>query len=289
MSLRIFHDNRLFDIATLTPSSESSDLPAVNVQDEFRTKVWRTGNTLAKETLTVDFGMARRMRAFIAYYTTVNGWASSFHNPDDFISLSANSSNSFGSPLFNQTVNYNKDFYPGVYGSESSPILVSPDRNILSTIFDQTYQYFQYTFTKPTAGETRDTGRIFLGDYYDMVRAPSRDGITITQVDGSEKFKGIALNTFTEIKDKYKIINIRFPAVPQVDIDNLNEIFSRLGEGVNFFIQIDQDSNNFGLAPLSPYVEIYYVKLNKNYSKQLMYPTGLAPFWSLELEFEEQV
>jgi hypothetical protein len=53
--LRTIWDNRLFDAATLIPSSEVATLPARNVQDPVRQRPWRTTG-LIDEYLTADLG-----------------------------------------------------------------------------------------------------------------------------------------------------------------------------------------------------------------------------------------
>jgi hypothetical protein len=47
-NLRAIWDNRFFDAAALTPSSQVATLPAVNVQDRLRKRVWRTTGCAAE-------------------------------------------------------------------------------------------------------------------------------------------------------------------------------------------------------------------------------------------------
>jgi hypothetical protein len=54
-NLCIIWDNRYFDAAILTPSSEVATLPARNLQDPQRTRPWRTEGII-DQSLTVDFG-----------------------------------------------------------------------------------------------------------------------------------------------------------------------------------------------------------------------------------------
>jgi hypothetical protein len=128
--------------------------------------------------------------------------------------------------------------------------------------------------------ETRDTGRIFLGTIYDFIRPPLRTGIEVQFIDGSNKFKGVGLNTFTEIKDKYRMIRLSFPPVPQEDIDMLDTIYALVGESVNLYLQIDQ---------VAPYDEIFYVKFAGMYTKRLRSPSSNPKVWDLTMGFEEQL
>lgn len=54
-NVRAIWDNRYFDDAALTPASEVEDLPAVNVQDRLRKRVWRTLG-LTDQSLLISLG-----------------------------------------------------------------------------------------------------------------------------------------------------------------------------------------------------------------------------------------
>ncbi len=265
MSVRFFYDNSAFDAAALpTISSQSTDLPATNLQTSPRTRVWRTGNTLTTESVVADFTSAFTANACIAFFSTIT-------NADSNFLIEANPTNSFGSPAFSQSL---------VLAS----ILNKVGETYLFKHFGSSPpndRFYRFRFDKSSSSQTRDVGRLFLGKSFDMVRAPRKDGINIQTVDGSNLFKAVGLNTYAELKDKYRVVQLTFPPVPQADIDNLNTMFALVGHSINLFLQIDQ---------ISPYDELLYVKLSGMYTKKLFWPLSPGgPFWDLSLSFEEQV
>lgn len=262
MSVRLFYDNTLFDAAVLTPGSQQSTLPATNVQNPLRSRVWRTDILSAAETLVINFGSAVTPKAFIAFFTDVDD------SVDSLIKIQGNASNSWGSPTFSQALTKKQ--------------ILFTKKNYFFNYFSatETFQYFRYIFTKAAAAVTRDTGRIFLGNTYDIVRAPSRDGIEITFTDGSKKTKGVGLNTFVEVLPLYRLVKITFPPMSQTDITNLDTVFSSLGQNSNFYIQIDQ---------VAPYDEIIYCKSLSYVKKLFAQKDSSNIWWTVTLNFEEML
>ena len=75
MAVRLFWNNFIFDAlssSSLVPSSQAPNLPATNVQNQFRSRVWRSGRSNLTETLTIDFGIPITIDAFIAFFSTIN-------------------------------------------------------------------------------------------------------------------------------------------------------------------------------------------------------------------------
>lgn len=273
MGIRLFYDNRGFDLLSLVPSSEATTLPALNVQNEFRTKVWRTGATQTEESIVADFGTAYSVDACIVHYTNVPKYLNGVI-VDTVYEIQANVADDWSSPPTHATLNVqwgDSEFNPpNLLYFIPADVGFSP----------MNYPFFRYTFTKSAAGETRDTGRIFLGKMYETPVAPLRNGVEVGFVDGSEKFKGVGLNTFVEIKDKYKVITISFPPVPQTMMETLNRIYQLNGESINMYLQVGQ---------YAPYNEILYVKMVGMLKKKLRVPQSTAPYWEVQLQFEEQL
>ena len=103
-NFRIVWDNRKFDSATLTPSSEVATLPASNVQDAFPSVVWRTTG-VDEESLTIDLGenVLSQVFSIVNHNLTVNAT----------ISLQASKSSDF-SDLEYQIVD--EDVWQPVFG-----------------------------------------------------------------------------------------------------------------------------------------------------------------------------
>lgn len=285
MAVRLFWDNRTFDAlpaSSLVPSSYAQMLPASNVQTQFRSRVWRSGNTLGAETLTIDFGAPVSVDAFIAFFTTLNEGSMTSGDTTGFtsgdwgdgpVTVAGNSVNSWSSPPFSQTLN------------QSSITDAQSPHQYFEGYFETTpgaptYRYWQFEYYKSAANQTRDVGRIFLGQTYDIPQAPAFNGILIELIDGSNKSKGVGLQTFVEVLPQFKQITLTFPPMAQNVINQLDYIFAQIGQNRNFFLQIDQ---------VDPYKEIYYVKLGASHKKQTSVVSPTQTYWVVAYMFEEQL
>ena len=278
MAVRLFEDNRLFDAlpsASITPSSESQNLPAINVQNAFRTRVWRTGNSQATETLTIDFGTPVTIDACILFYTDID----TVTGGDSNVKVMANTTNSWGAPAFTQSLTQHsitdsqspRNYFYGFFGDTQTSPSPSP----------VTYRYWRISFTKAAANVTRDIGRVFLGVCYDFATEPmGNGGIQIDVVDGSNKSKGVGLNTYVEVLPQFKRITLAYTPMAQSDLNSVDTIFYRLGQNTNFYLQIDQST---------PFEEIYYCKLSNIHSKKLKFVTPTTQYHDLTAVYEEQL
>jgi hypothetical protein len=100
---RAIWDGRFFDAATLTPSSEVATLPARNVQDRLRQRVWRTTG-LTDEYLIADLGTPGNpedVRPAVTALVLIN------HNLTRraTVTLQAAPTNNFIAPLISETHN----------------------------------------------------------------------------------------------------------------------------------------------------------------------------------------
>ena len=91
--MRLFATN-LVDSATITASSENDSLLAVNVANELRTKVWRTGATLTQEWIKFDCGAAQAVTSLILANHTLS--------TDTLVALEGNATDVWGTPSFTQ-------------------------------------------------------------------------------------------------------------------------------------------------------------------------------------------
>jgi hypothetical protein len=117
--LRTIWDNRWFDAATLYPSSEVATLPAVNVQDRVRQRVWRTTGT-AGEYLIADLGTPtdpEDVRPAVTVLALIN------HNltRSATVTLQAAPTNDFSSPQLNETQNAWADIIGAGEGGAGGP------------------------------------------------------------------------------------------------------------------------------------------------------------------------
>lgn len=287
MPVRLFWNNSQFDAlpaSSLVPSSQAPNLPATNVQNQFRSRVWRSGNTYLTETLTIDFGTPVTVDAFIAFFTTINENPESGGDTTGFtsgdwgdgpVTIAGNTVNSWSSPPFIQALpqaSTTDAQQPHQYFGDAFG--VSPG--------SPTYRLWQFSYVKSASNQTRDVGRIFLGQIYDIPQDPMYNGVDIELMDASNKSKGVGLNTFVEILPQYKVITLDFPPMADAVVNQLDALFAQIGQNRSFYLQIDQS------GPPS-YQEIYYVKLASSHKKKTAVVSPTTTYWSVSYSFEEQL
>jgi len=273
MAIRLFYNNSDFDKATLTASSQAQYLPATNVQNSFRTRVWQTLNTNLYETLTIDMGKPVSVDACVVFYTNLEELTSPLDGP---ITLSGNSINSF---VTSPAAPFTATLQQGTITDSTSP------QQYYSTDFgvspgSPTYRYWQIKFKKQRAGETITIGRIFLGQTYDLAALPMYNGVQINLVDNSNKSKGVGLNTYVEVLPQYKEVVLALQPMANADIANLDTILYQIGQSKSIFLQIDQ---------ADPYTEILYVKVGTTHTKKTSIVSPTNVYWGVQLSFEEQL
>lgn len=242
----------------ITGSSQAStSLAAANVAHEFKTKVWRTGTSTAAESITFDLLSAKGVTSVILFAHTLTAG-------DSTIQLRASTDNFVASDDLISTL---------AYASEI----------ISSTFSIQTYRYWRVVFTKSAAGESRDIGRIFLGQYYETTTQPDWDGLKITPKDLSQKMKSAGGQTYTDIRDQYRTPSADFSSVTTTMKDAIRTVTNAVGTHTSLFIQVDPTDD-------SEVAEILYVKFTDGVARKA---SGLGTddsiAWDLKMDFEEQL
>lgn len=250
--MRLFTPN-LIDSATISASSETDYLTASNVANELRTKVWRTGTSAAAEWIKFDFGSAKAVTAFIIANHTFSG--------DTLVALEGNATDSWGSPSFTQAVTL-------------------ASGTILTTFASQSYRWWRFRFTKPTAGTQRDVGRIFLGTYTEPTDAPDWNGVKVARSDNTSIVRSVGGQEWADRRSNYRKPAADFTACSTTSKDAIDLVVADCGVGKSLFIQPDI---NTALA------EALYVRFAKLPEYQMHSWDGSQFRWNLSLEFNEQV
>lgn len=253
--MRFFYDNLIDNSGVvLTPTSEVDTLPAENVINELRKRVWRTGAASATERLVIDLGSAQAVTALILLDHTLT-------SSDTVLKLEANSSDSWGAPAFTQNLTW-------------------ADGTILQTFASQTYRYWRLSFTKSSSSESRDIGRIFLGTYAATEHQPDFDGHDEKLEDPSRRAKTLGGQTWTDLQEQYKVINSQLSHVSQTMADQIKTIVEAVGQSISFFVQVDT---------VSPLDTVYYVKFTRAFGRGVV-AVDSTLIWDLaKLEMEEQL
>lgn len=254
--MRFFYSN-LIDASgvVVTASSQVTTLPASNVVHEFKTKVWRTGVTVADEWITFDLGTARTVQAVAVLAHTLA-------QTDSNIYVQGNSSDSWGAPAFQQLLAWS-----------AGPIF--------ATFAGATYRYWRIKFTKSAANVSRDIGRIFLGSFYETTDQPEFTGYVRGLNDLSTGHRAEGGQVYSNVRPKARTLKLSFSGIPQAQAESFQALAKTVGEHTSFFWQVDTSGP-------SEITELWYGKLTKlgNMDISGVGMDGL-PAWDCSIELEE--
>ena len=257
--MRFFWDN-FIDVAatTITSATELSTLPDDNVSHEHKGKVYRTGTSTTTEWIKFDLGSAKAIDGFVLLNHTLDG-------TETAVNIEAHASDDFSSPTFSQAV---------------TVASTDPAFNKFSSA--QTFQWWRFEFTKANLAHTYDLGRIFLGDVYDTTEDPDSGGYSDEVDENSVTKKSISGQSYSYIKDNFKMLEVSFKACSQAQATQFKTMFEALGTHTPFFIQIDPTASD-GVREV-----LHYVKFVKGLKRKVhSYTSELK--WDIKLEFEEQL
>jgi hypothetical protein len=204
------YTNRV-DTATITASSEVATLPAANVKQPWKTKVWRTtGDT--SEWIKFNFGSAQTVRALVVVGHNLTSGAT--------IKIQGNATDVWTAPSVDVTLTWNAANLVYLWGS------------------DQSYQYWRITLADAAnPSGYLEIGRVFLGPTTTPDRNFSSwarevvDPTTITpSYDGAESF---------EQRTAYDLLSFDFLRVLPATFDTL---IKAVGQKEYFFIIADYDN-----------------------------------------------
>ena len=225
-NIRFFYNN-LFDLAyQVTPSSENDNFPASNLQNRFRTKVWRTAGAVpGTANLIIDHGTEKAVASIIlANYS----WASA----PGTLNLEFNSLNSWGAPAHSESLSWAAT--PDAYGNQNV---------IVKCFASQVYRYnrLNVVYSPNEIPADWDLGRIFLGTYFEPennfeyggVENPIDPSYIARSVDGQEHIDEIT---------GYREREFVFPFESAAQWLQFQQVFNRIGISRDLFIAFDYDT-----------------------------------------------
>ncbi len=221
--MRLFQTN-LIDAAAViqTQSSQDPAFPAANLRNPQRTKLWRTGASVALEWTVFDFGSAQAVTACLILSHTLTG-------SDSLIKIQANTSDSWGAPAFEQSISF-------------SAVVMS------ATFSSQSFRYWRFTFTKASAGVTRDLGRLWLGTFYTPTDPPDFDGYLRRVEDLSLRQRAPYGPIYGEARSTFRRPQLDFSAIPNAQKVQFAIIAEAVKTIIPFFLQIDETAGADELA-----------------------------------------
>lgn len=214
-----FFFNNLVDLAAavLTASTENTEFPVENLQNELRGKTWRTLGTVAAESVVFDFGSAQAVTSVILLDHDLTAG-------DSLIKLEGNATDSWGAPAFSQALTWSSGPISATFGSQS-------------------YRYWRVSFTKSAAGQIRNIGRIHIGPYSEFSEEPKPDGFRRKRVDPSAVARSTGGQKYSDVRDKFRTYVVDFDSLPQASVDIIDALFNAVGITNSFFWQVKPGSS----------------------------------------------
>jgi len=224
--IQFCHANRV-DAASITASSELSTLPATNVTQIWKSRVWRATGC-ASEWIKFDFGAAAAVRAFVLVGHNLTAAAT--------IKIQANATDVWTSPSIDQVVTYHAANLVYLWTT------------------DQPYRFWRVTLADPgNPNGYVEAGRIFLGqtttpdrNYASWAREPVDPTVITRSYDGAESF---------DRRTAYDALTFEFEKVLATAFDALA---AAVGLKTYFFIIADYESilRTDGRHDLTRYVRL---------------------------------
>lgn len=216
--LRILYNHDAWDAATITSSSEaSSHLADDNVVDDNPARPWRTDDE-QDEWIKFDLGSAQQITCVALFNFNLSSGAT--------VRLQANSSDSFGSPPYDQALTIVTDADSVVFKR-------------LVFFLDQTYQWWRITVDDyPNTDGYIQIGRIVGGAYYEMSRNYSEQfGIQIA--DPSEGREVPGAFSPKRSQEDFRTITLDFEFVEETERDKWEAIFRKIGNRSPVVLALD--------------------------------------------------
>ena len=213
-SLR-FYVNNLVDQATITASNENALFPASNLQDQRRTKVFRS--TTNSDSIVFDFQETSEINSVMVVDEPFNGFGFTT------ITLELNGTNTWGSPAFTQSITVSTEH--GVGYAEFNTQSYRFARIVLNSTLGYCELSKIYIGKNTQIGTDRSVQ--YGWSYQD------RDISRVTENRYGQKFSDIIL--------RQRLINFSMNLLSKDEMDNIFEIYDYCGITKPLFIRIGCD------------------------------------------------
>jgi len=248
------YPSNLIDAAAvvITPASEESGFPAINLANVQRTTLYRCGDTLATEAIVFDLGSAQAADALILLDHTILNTAT--------ITLQANSANSWGAPPFASAVTWQASW-------------------ILHTFASQSYRYWRLVVVKAAAATQFDIGRLHLGAVVSPADPPDFDGFKRNLLDLSTSQRSIAGQLYCDPRPQARRLELDFTWIRDAQKEQFLTAADALGLHTPFFVRVDE-------AGSGEFTEPVYVRFQEAPRFSFAGFDG-ANYWDTALRLEE--
>jgi hypothetical protein len=207
------YDNSYVPTATLTASTTNALFPLTNINDNRRSKVWRS--TTNSDNIVINFGSAKEVDSFFIVCDKRGNFGFST------ITLEFNSTDSWGSPAATESITFSNTFKVG-----------------LKDFATKNYQYVRIVLTSSLG--YCEVSNIYLGKRIDMDRSISFDW-TYKSDDLSNSKTNRYGQRFTDETIRQTTISGALRLLDKDQLDQFFSVYDNVGEKKPFFIQLGCD------------------------------------------------
>jgi hypothetical protein len=208
------------DTASLYPTSEDNSLPANNIKNAFRQKVWEVDSPVAD--LVIDFGSEKAVTAV----AMVNyDWAAAPNSL--YLEFSASS------------------FSPASGQTQALTWCVNPTSNSNPACIIKTFALnssYRYARLRVHADSAWQMGRLFLGEYFEPTHNMLHDGYGYNLNDPSILSQALCGPFLADIEANYRSLNMQFVVRTQAQLEAFQKMWNTVGVGKSFFLAADYDN-----------------------------------------------
>lgn len=205
--MRIAYTNYIdsIDSLKLTPTTESSNFPIENVQNQ-RLAVKYLSTSASSQSIVIDLESAKAINTFAIISHNISTAAT--------ILLSANSSNT----------------WPGAV----SETITANSNMILKFFTDHTYQYWKIDIDDPTNTDGYiKIGRLWLGDYIQIDPSSLLDFDVVKKRDDNITY-GRGRQKFSSVGFGWRKISLTFPSTNYTMVKKIEDMFDTVGLHTSF-------------------------------------------------------
>ncbi len=241
------------DYGALTASSETYGMEAGKLLTHHLAEVWRTGTTLTTEWIKADLGQAVTCGAVALLNHDLDG-------TETGLVLQANSTDDWAAPPFSLTLTYRAG-------------------TLIEFFTPQSYRWWRLTFTKPSAGVTRQAGRFLLGPYYELPKRPTRRDLRWGLEDTSELARTPGGQLYSDDRARLKTLRLRLERLSHEAADEIEQLYDAMGRGRPWLLSLDHD--------LYPTEWLFYGAFRRPFTRDYVRWNAGAPTWNVGLDLVE--
>ncbi len=248
---------------SIVASSQQSQFPTSNLASNLASDVWRSGTTLAAETLTLTFDRI---------YNQATDGAANF-----WLILKGHNFPATCSSVTYKWVSGSLESAVGIAFTAADVLLQIPFSNPL-----RNYTGLILTFNKTTAGQQVQVGKLYAGIGYDTNHVDDPNPFSRTFAERSNKDYSVLGQKFAEARSQNWAASISVPLSSETVEANLRAIFAAVGTFTPFYVVVARDVT-FGEFALPRYVTFASQPMERYVG------FGTEGQWALTHQLEEQL